>query len=719
MLNNSEKSDGDVIDLAHSPDFALGPVAVCPSNRMLEHGSKREVLEPRVMQVLVALVQARGAVVSRDDLVRRCWDGRAVSEDAINRCIARLRRICETDASRHFTIDTIPRVGYRLTVAEAAAPARLESDAPPQTAPAAVQPAVAALKPRHRPWLRFAAITIAAAGVIFAANVVALYWLHPKHWVVDSARPIVATPLIERHPALSPDGTMLIYSSGKDVFTRQLYLQRLAGGDPIRLTDDSYDHVAPNWSRDGSTIVYAAVKEGEPCHIFVMPVPAGLAREIGRCMVEERSRADWDTGGQAVYFSDQPAKDAAERIYRLDIATGKRSEVTHPPPDVSGDFEPAVSPDGRRIGFLRARNDADVALVAHDFSTGAETVLTRDIAGDFPGWAWAENSRDAYGADPKNTMLRRFFANGTSADVFSTTFQIGRLSRGPNGMLAAEMDTFRSNIVAPPATGGDEPVPLDPANNETWGLSFAPDGTLAMSSNRNGQFAIWMMRPGKPSSQLVGFGQNKIGALAFSPDGQRIAVLAERQGALQLLILSAGGTEIAAIALDASDAREPQWLPAGDALVIPLRDNVGFRITRVDLAQGGKLTPLTGYGWIAVRLHEGKLFGVRSDRPGIWEIGDKPRLVTAKLASNRSGQWQISGDDAIVFDASDRAHRRLVAQPLGGEPARIFADVPRFGDDAGSGLGGEFEINPQTGQVVYTSAVQVDTDIYLLHLTQR
>lgn len=316
-------------------------------------------------------------------------------------------------------------------------------------------------------------------------------------------------------------------------------------------------------------------------------------------------------------------------------------------------------------------------------------------------------------------MLRRFFANGTSADVFSTTFQIGRLSRGPNGMLAAEMDTFRSNIVAPPATTGDEPVPLDPANNETWGLSFAPDGTLAMSSNRNGQFAIWVMRPGKPASQLVGFGQNKIGALAFSPDGQRIAVLAERQGALQLLILSAGGTEIAAIALDASDAREPQWLPTGDALVIPLRDNAGFRITRVDLAQGGKLTPLTGYGWIAVRLSRGKLFGVRGDQPGIWEIGDKPRLVTAKLASNRSGQWQISGDDAIVIDGSDRAHRRLMAQPLGGEPARLFADVPRFGDDAGSGVGGEFAINPQTGQVVYTSAVQVDTDIYLLHLTQR
>ncbi|HEX5281369.1 MAG TPA: winged helix-turn-helix domain-containing protein [Micropepsaceae bacterium] len=719
MLNDSEDSADGAIELAHSPDFALGAVVVRPSNRMLENGANREVLEPRVMQVLVALVQARGAVVSRDDLVRRCWEGRAVSEDAINRCIARLRRISEADAGRHFTIDTIPRVGYRLIAAEAVAPAVSESHLAPPAAPPPPQPAIAGPAIARRPWVRFAAITAGAAGVIFALNIAAMYWLHPRQWVVDSSRAIVATPLIERHPALSPDGTMLIYSAGKDVFTRQLYLQRLAGGDPIRLTDDNYDHVAPNWSRDGSRIVYVAVKDGEPCHIFIMPVPAGLAREVARCITEERSRADWDAAGQAVYFSDSPARDAAQRIYRLDIATGQRSEVTHPPPDSSGDNEPSVSPDGRRIGFLRYRNEADTALIVRDFATGAETAVARQMAGESPSWAWAENSRDIYGSGPRNTTLRRYFADGATADVFSTALQIGRLSRGPNGLLAAEMDTFRSNVVAPPAAAGGEPVALDPANNETWGLSFAPDGTMAVSSNRSGEDAIWLTRPGKPASQLLAFSQTKIGALAFSPDGQRIAAVTERQGSVQLLILSAGGTQLAAITLGASDAREPQWLPTGDALVIPVRDNAGYRIVRVDLGQAGKITPLTGPGWVAVRLHKATLFGMRSDQPGIWAIGQPPRLITAKLPSNRSMQWQISGDDLVYFDASDRAHRRLIAQPLDGGAARVFADVPRFGDDAGSGLGGEFAINPQTGQVVYTSAVQVDSDIYLLHLTQR
>jgi DNA-binding response OmpR family regulator len=59
------------IDLAHVPDFPLGGVQVRPSSREVEGASWKDALEPRLMQVLVALAQAGGAVVSRDDLIQR------------------------------------------------------------------------------------------------------------------------------------------------------------------------------------------------------------------------------------------------------------------------------------------------------------------------------------------------------------------------------------------------------------------------------------------------------------------------------------------------------------------------------------------------------------------------------------------------------------------------------------------------------------------------
>lgn len=77
-------------------------------------------MEPRVALVLVALAKAEGTVLSRDDLIERCWDGVIVGDDAINRIIGKIRRLSE-DLDGGFLIETVPRVGYRLVQGEARA----------------------------------------------------------------------------------------------------------------------------------------------------------------------------------------------------------------------------------------------------------------------------------------------------------------------------------------------------------------------------------------------------------------------------------------------------------------------------------------------------------------------------------------------------------------------------------------------------------------------
>ncbi|RAK67729.1 winged helix-turn-helix domain-containing tetratricopeptide repeat protein [Phenylobacterium kunshanense] len=101
------------IQLAHEAAFALGALDVRPPTLEVVSPHGREVLQPRVMQVLVALAHADGAVVSRDDLIARCWGGRVVGEDAITLVMMKLRKL----AARHddpFAVETVPRVGYRL-----------------------------------------------------------------------------------------------------------------------------------------------------------------------------------------------------------------------------------------------------------------------------------------------------------------------------------------------------------------------------------------------------------------------------------------------------------------------------------------------------------------------------------------------------------------------------------------------------------------------------
>jgi eukaryotic-like serine/threonine-protein kinase len=137
------------VDLAVERDFTLGNLQISPSSREVVGGAEREILEPRVMQVLVLLARRRGQVVSRDQLIEACWAGRVVGEDAINRCIGKLRRLAEAHGG--FAVETIARVGYRLTLETAAAPAAAVPN------PAATHP------------LRWIALVVIAALVIGAA----------------------------------------------------------------------------------------------------------------------------------------------------------------------------------------------------------------------------------------------------------------------------------------------------------------------------------------------------------------------------------------------------------------------------------------------------------------------------------------------------------------------------------------------------------------------
>src|SRR5688572_13925852 len=103
------------IDLAQERDFDLGLLRVRPNICEVQSNGVAHGLQRRVMQVLVALAQARGSVVSQDELVMLCWHGLSVSDDAIYRCISILRKLAAQYPDPPYTIEAIPGVGYRLT----------------------------------------------------------------------------------------------------------------------------------------------------------------------------------------------------------------------------------------------------------------------------------------------------------------------------------------------------------------------------------------------------------------------------------------------------------------------------------------------------------------------------------------------------------------------------------------------------------------------------
>lgn len=160
------------IRIAAQPPLRIGPLMVTPALCQVTAGDSERHLEPRAMQVLIALAERAGGAVSRDTLVARCWDGRIVGDNAINRVIAILRRLGSETGG--FAIETIPKVGYRLRPADPAPP---EPAAEP-IAPIAMAGPKDAPPPMSRRWL----LAAAGGGVLAAGGLGA--------WLVRDAREI-------------------------------------------------------------------------------------------------------------------------------------------------------------------------------------------------------------------------------------------------------------------------------------------------------------------------------------------------------------------------------------------------------------------------------------------------------------------------------------------------------------------------------------------------
>ncbi|TPE61196.1 hypothetical protein FJQ54_09915 [Sandaracinobacter neustonicus] len=146
---------GIPVELGRSLPFAMGDIRVRPAERRLEGPAGIVSTEPRIMQLLVALSDAEGEVVSRDRLAERCWPGLVVGEDSLHRAVSGLRRALREAGSERVQVETVSKVGYRLCADE---PEVLRPALPP-----AVPPEPATLTRR---WMLGGAVGAAAvAGV--------------------------------------------------------------------------------------------------------------------------------------------------------------------------------------------------------------------------------------------------------------------------------------------------------------------------------------------------------------------------------------------------------------------------------------------------------------------------------------------------------------------------------------------------------------------------
>jgi len=129
----------------------FGDFRLDPDRQILWREGQLVPIGPKVVQTLAILVASNGQAVSKDDLIRQVWGETAVEENSLAHNISVLRKVLKEDSSGSFTIETIPRRGYRFCQA-------------PQKAVTATEAAPIAGKRRLR-WVFGAAVVLMTAVV--------------------------------------------------------------------------------------------------------------------------------------------------------------------------------------------------------------------------------------------------------------------------------------------------------------------------------------------------------------------------------------------------------------------------------------------------------------------------------------------------------------------------------------------------------------------------
>jgi TolB-like protein/DNA-binding winged helix-turn-helix (wHTH) protein/Tfp pilus assembly protein PilF len=154
-------------------------------------------LEPKALRLLLYLIQNRGRLVRKQELLDAIWGDAAVTENALTRSVGLLRKTLDDDSREPRLIETVPTAGYRF-IAQVDTAANDEPTTIQSVTPATPSPRTqTSFTPRS--YFRFAAIVVAC----FAS--LAIAWLLVARHHSAPIRSLAVLPLVNLSGDLSQE----------------------------------------------------------------------------------------------------------------------------------------------------------------------------------------------------------------------------------------------------------------------------------------------------------------------------------------------------------------------------------------------------------------------------------------------------------------------------------------------------------------------------------
>ena len=639
------------------------------------------------------LLAQPGKVVTRDQLREQIWrDGTFVDfERGLNSAIARLRRALSDSAETPRYVETVSGLGYRFIGALA-------------PLPEAVAAGIPEAPPRRRSAVWWWLAGTAACLVSFTVGL----RLHAPPGVPPwKFTRLTSDPGLSGTPALSRDGKLVAYSSdrargdGPD-----LYVQQVAGGQPIRLTFDGAGSTTPDFSPDGSKIVFRSNRDGGG--IYEIPAFGGQARLLARNGLNPRFSPD---GLQVAYWSGAPGVAArvpgTGAIWVVPVAGGQ-------PRRLGAGFTrasfPVWSPDGKYLLLLGYTAKAAFDPSALDWwlvsvnesgvnGTGAYTLPARaglptidDSAILSPRFSseprpgcWASNNTIVFSmasGDTSNLWSAEISPKGTAAGA------LRRLTSGAGGEVepsCATNDTIAFTSMEPKSQvwsqafdlnrgkpkGALERITQDLARHES--PSFTDDGRyVAFTSAQSGPMNIWLREMTTGQESRVAPSPSVQRYPAVSASGARIA-FSSYEGEKRLIYVSTRGVgtqKVCEGCLRATDwsRDEEKLLVFGNRYGIDRFDLVSHRRTPLFEHPAyhllyGRFSPDNHWASFTARTSPGHAMLVIAPVDGTEPVPESAWIRISDEAPEDSALWSPDGN-LLYFTSARDGHTCVWAQRL-------------------------------------------------------
>lgn len=510
-------------------------------------------LQQQPLQVLSVLLERPGELVTREEFRKRLWpDDTFVDFDhGLNAAVKRLRDTLGDSADSPRFIETVPRRGYRFI-----APASVPDGPAARTEPGA--------GPRRKSVV-WAIVAAGAAGAmalgIWTSRQAPGATTTSTHGSPAPVLRLTTGTDLNTEPTLSPDGEWVAYASDRSGEGHlDIWLQRLRGGEPVRLTRDAADDREPAFSADGDRIAFRSEREGGG--VYVIPAHSGgEARPLVRGGAHGPR---FSPDGRWLAYSTGPGRfstDKASGFFSqtyLIPATG--GEPTRLLPDFTSVAWPIWSPDSRLL--LTARRDIDddqewwvVAPDGQDPVKIGGVDLVTDSRFAVRPWSWLAGNRIVYSAARGGDSWNLWEVE-IAAPAWTVSTEPTRLTTGADLQAHASIAHGRqvvfSNLTQTVNVWGipvhaDSGRVVGPAHRVSatsalqWWPSASEDGRrLVFRGDRLGTGGLWIRDLETQTERLLVSSRGAIGPV-ITADGSRVAYVdTDRPGGI-FAVPSSGG----------------------------------------------------------------------------------------------------------------------------------------------------------------------------------